>query len=296
MNRQIPSYRLYREESGESGDFWIHCETIPERTHLHNWEIAAHRHDSFFQIFYLSDGRGEVVDLGEPRRFDAPCALFIPPGAVHGFRFSRDIDGLVVTALDDRLGSITAADRGIAAFASDTRIVPLAAGDPDSAFSIDCIRRIHAELTGRGPGRMVLLEPLMIGAVVGRGRPAGLVTNPGHPPDDRDRLRIEALLTLISAHFRDHRPVSFYAGAIGVSATHLNRVARASTGLSVQGLIAQRITEAARRDLVFTPTPVQAIAYSLGYSDPAYFNRFFRRQTGMTPGRFREAERKRLAV
>ena len=54
--------------------------------------------------------------------------------------------------------------------------------------------------------------------------------------------------------------------------------------------------EAARRDLVFTPTPIQAIAYSLGFSDPAYFNRFFRRHAGLTPGAFREAERRKLAV
>ena len=90
--------------------------------------------------------------------------------------------------------------------------------------------------------------------------------------------------------------MAFYADALGVSAAHLNRLARAETGYSVQGLIARRMTETARRDLVFTPTPVQAIAYSLGFSDPAYFNRFFRRQTGVTPGEFRQVERGRLAV
>jgi AraC family transcriptional regulator, transcriptional activator of pobA len=62
----------------------------------------------------------------------------------------------------------------------------------------------------------------------------------------------------------------------------------------VQGLIARRLLEAAQRDLVFTPSPVQKVAYSLGFSDPAYFNRFFRRMTGTTPGAFRPQEREKL--
>jgi AraC family transcriptional activator of pobA len=64
----------------------------------------------------------------------------------------------------------------------------------------------------------------------------------------------------------------------------------------VQGLIGMHMLEAARRDLVFTPTPIQGIAYSLGFSDPAYFNRFFRRQTGTTPGAYRDTERKKQAL
>jgi CheY-like chemotaxis protein len=96
--RPIPSYRLYREKTGESGDFWIHSETIPERTHLHNWEISPHRHDSFFQIFCLSAGTGEIIGRDKTMRLAAPCAIFIPPGDVHGFSYSRDVDGLDVLA------------------------------------------------------------------------------------------------------------------------------------------------------------------------------------------------------
>ena len=291
----FPSYRLYCEKSDESADFWIHCETIPERTHLHDWEISPHRHDAFFQIFCLSRGSGELTGQGEPRALRAPCAIFIPPGQVHGFAFSRDIDGLVVTALGDRLRSLTAADRTLASFASTIRVVPLADEEPDAAFAVDCVQRLHGELSGHGAGRLLLLEPLVTGALVALVRAsmtANVIPDAGH----QDRKRIETLTTLIAAHFREHRPVTFYASAIGVSPAHLNRLARASTGYSVQGLATLQIMEAARRDLVFTTTPVQAIAYSLGFSDPAYFNRFFRRHASMTPGAFREAERRKLAM
>jgi AraC family transcriptional activator of pobA len=296
MLSSIPSYRLYREKTGESGDFWIHCETIPERTHLHNWEISPHRHDSLFQIFFMSEGAGEIAGENESRRFTAPCAIFIPPGDVHGFSYSRDVDGLVLTVVSDRLKSLAAADRQVALFASTTRIVPLAADDPDAAFAIECVRKLFDELTGRAHCRLLLLEPLMTGAIVGLVRSISAAGAADDGLGDRDRQRIEKLMTLIGSHFREHKPVSFYADTLGVSSTHLNRIARRATGYSVQGLISLQMLEAARRDLVFTPTPVQGIAYGLGFSDPAYFNRFFRRQTGMTPGAFREAERRKQAL
>lgn len=291
---KVPSYRLYREESDESGDFWIHCETIPERTRLHDWHIAQHRHDTFFQIFHLTAGSGEISEAAGTRVLEAPCAIFIPPGAVHGFHYSQDVDGLVVTALADRLRSIAAADKQIAAFAAQTRIVTLNAGDRDAALASDCIRRLHDELHGLSAGRMLLLEPLITGAVVGLARCGG--TEGPNSATERDGQRLETLTTLIAANFRTRKPVQFYAATIGVSPTHLNRLARAQTGLSVMGLVELQILQAAQRDLVFTPTPVQAIAYSLGFSDPAYFNRFFRRHAGLSPGAYREAERHRLAV
>ena len=294
MSNPVPSFRLYREESGESGDFWIHCETVPERTHLHNWEISQHRHDAFFQIFCLTAGHGEIVEGDRMRRLAAPCAIFVPPGAVHGFRYSRDIDGLVVTALGDRLRTIAAADRQVAAFVGETRIVALDPASAEAAYAIDAVVRLQAELHGRKAGRMLMLEPLMTAAIVALARVDSTMTAVGDALAGRDRDRMETLATLVAAHFREQRPVQFYADAIGISPAHLNRLTRKGTGQSVQGLIALQIVEAARRDLVFTPTPVQAIAYSLGFSDPAYFNRFFRRQTGMTPGAFREVERRRL--
>src|SRR5690606_38044525 len=139
------------------------------------------------------------------------------------------------TALGDRLGTLAAADRRVAAFTAETRIVPLGLDDADAAFASECVERLHAELSGRAAGRLLLLEPLMTAALVALVR-AGSASVPVDGLADRDRRRIETLTTLLAAHFREHRPVSFYAEAIGVSPAHLNRLARSATGFSVQGL------------------------------------------------------------
>ena len=294
-SRDIPTYRLYRERSGESGDFWLHCETIPARTHLHNFEINAHRHDALFQIFLVTEGSGELVEDGRARQFAAPCVLFIAPGAVHGFRYQRDVDGIVVTALADRLRAIADADRRIAAFTTANRVVSLDDG-PAAKRILGCLWDISAELDNPAPGRMPLLEALMATAIVGLARVDGAADEEAPAPVRRDQARVERFIALIGAHMREHQPVGFYAERLGLSPTHLNRLVREVTGMSAQNLIARRLLEAAKRDLVFTPSPVQKIAYSLGFADPAYFNRFFRRHAGTTPGAYRETERKVLAA
>jgi AraC family transcriptional activator of pobA len=56
-------------------------------------------------------------------------------------------------------------------------------------------------------------------------------------------------------------------------------------------LIDRKLIAAARHELVFSRFPAQSIAFSLGFSDPGYFNRFFRKKTGMAPGRYRVTQR-----
>lgn len=294
MNRHVPTFRLYGEARDESAGFWLHCETIPERSRVHGWEIRPHRHEGFFQVLHISGGSGEALIDGGYQAFEQSTAIFVPPREVHGFRFSRDIEGRVLTALTDRLAAPARSNTTIAAFAETSRIVRLSPQAAPARDLSDIMARIHAELSGDEAGRMVLLEALVAAMIVNLVRASELANAPERP-NERDANRIAALYDLVAAHFREHRPVSFYSGLLGMSEAHLNRICRAGTGQSVQALLNARLVEAATRDLIFTPTSVQAIAYSLGFSDPAYFNRFFRKQTGRTPGRFRTLERDHIA-
>ncbi|WP_163268002.1 helix-turn-helix domain-containing protein [Chelativorans alearense] len=296
-SRSVPNYWLYRAKTGESEDFWLHSETLPERSRLHDWEISLHRHEALFQLFVVKEGEGELLGpVGRVLAFKAPCAIYIAPGSVHGFRYSHDADGLVITVLADRLSSLGASDPSIAAYLAATRVTALEPDETDSARLAALASGIHEELHAARPGGEIILDAMVTEAMLRLARTGAKTDHRGDIPAsrERDRQRTSALEALVAAHCREHRPVGFYARKLGLSAGHLNRLARRETGASVQELATRHLLRAARRDLVFTPTPVQAIAYSLGFQDPAYFNRFFKRRTGMTPGAFREAERGKL--
>lgn len=288
--KSVPTYELYGERAGNAPDFWLHCETIPSRSSLHRYEIGLHRHESFFQILYISAGSGDAL-FGAERRTLVPGALVtVPPALGHGFRFSRDIDGYVFTMLASHLRLSGAAAR----FAAAPRVTPLDPHDPDGAFVLSTLTRLAAEWRGRQGGRTDLMEAYLTTVLALAAR----LWSRSEPDEGADAAarRMEHLNGLVQQHFRDQKPANFYAQELGISPTHLNRIVKAATGLTAHAYIARKRIDEARRDLVFTDIPAQEIALRLGFADPAYFSRAFLRETGQTPRAFRLAERGRLAA
>ncbi len=289
MRTKVPTYSLYGEGRDQDEGFWLHCETIPERSRLHDWEIRPHCHEAFFQFLYISNGSGDALRDGRWEPFSSGTLIYVPPGAVHGFRFSRDIGGLVVTIMRDRLDALGDFERSGAFFAPQLAVLP--AASESARHSVANLERIAAEMTSHRTARTLLLEALVTTILIDTARALGHTDGVSGIPGDRDGARVEQLLQLVAAHFSQHRPVAFYAERLGLSPAHLNRIARAATGHSVQGLVNLRLIEEARRDLIFTFLPAQSIAMKLGFSDASYFNRFFRRHTGATPAAFRRSQR-----
>ena len=99
--------------------------------------------------------------------------------------------------------------------------------------------------------------------------------------------RIAAFERLVEAHYREGWQVADYAGTLGVSATHLNRLLRKAKGMSVFDAVEARRMREARRLLAYTVLSVEAIGYRLGFRDPAHFSRRFSIATGTAPSRYR---------
>jgi len=297
MRIDVPTYELYGEGTDKKPDFWLHCETLYSRSSLHQFEIELHRHENFFQFLYIQSGAGNASFDGVVHSFRTPCAILVPPGFNHGFSFSRDITGHIITILRPQMPFVS--DRPASAFAAwlnEPRLVAMEeASAEDCALAALTVNRIQMEFHSRKPYKNSILESMLKTMIVLVSRTAlnELQTEEGRPA--YSDARVEKFLELIDRHFREHRPVAFYADILGLSPTHLNRLVRRLTGETTQHMIAHKLIDTAKRDLVAMPSSVQHIAYSIGFSDPAYFSRFFQNFTGETPRSFRLRERARLA-
>jgi AraC family transcriptional activator of pobA len=63
-------------------------------------------------------------------------------------------------------------------------------------------------------------------------------------------------------------------------------------GQRAKRLLDNVLVSRARRMLLYTDESAARVAASLGFEDPSYFSRFFRRETGQTPKEFRNTLRR----
>lgn len=295
MTKAVPTYELYGEDRAATHDFWLHCETIPSRSSLHHWEIRLHRHERFFQILYIEAGSGDAIFGDESHPIRPPAVITVPPGLHHGFRFSKDIDGFVFTVLISHLKAAPGNRSRLGEWLAKPHLTVLNRDSEEAAFIAQTLRRLGEEFGNRRSGRSDLLDAYLTSALALTARLSEQEDGRSGATNENQR-RMEVLNGLVQRHFRSQKPAAFYAGELGISTTHLNRIVRSMTGHGTHDLIARKLVDEAKRELVFTFGSVQEIAYRLGFADPAYFSRFFLKQTGETPRAWRIAERAKLGM
>jgi AraC family transcriptional activator of pobA len=295
MVTRFPSYGLYGENDAEKPEFWLHAESILARSRLHNWEIRPHRHAALFQILHIRNGRGEAFLEGVWTGLAAGSVVTVPARHDHGFRFSSDIDGVVITFMAARLSSVAAGTGRRQQWLTHPRLLQLDPTHPDTAYLGETLQRIERELAAGTAVHAGLVEALLATALLLLLRQPSATAADGGPATAAQR-KFEQLQDLVNADFRSHRPIGAYAARLGVSATHLNRIARQVARTSVSQLISDRLITEAKRNLVLTGMSVQQVAENLGFADPAYFTRFFTRHTGLAPRHYRDRQQARLAA
>ncbi len=276
-----PSIRVYNL-FGEQGDLpdVVHCETIATRSSLLDWTIAAHRHARLHQVLLIERGGGLLNLEGGEHGLRPMHVVNVPVGHVHGYRFLPATQGYILTIAAELLDeALLAAEglRGVLAQAAVVRSTPQIRAT---------MRQVFAEHAGCEFGRAHVLRAMsatLVGLLARQLAGGGDAGGAGAAESALFR-RFERL---IEEHHPRRWSVSDYAAALSVTPTHLNRITRAATGDTASHLILNRMIREARRNLVYTNMPVSAIAYALGFDDPAYFSRVYAAATGLSPRAFR---------
>lgn len=285
----IPTFALYGEASLAGADM-LHVEPIQARSRLYRWEIDAHTHTGLHQILWIASGPAEIA-LDETReRCRGPVAIVIPPGAVHAFRFSGETDGYVFTFNPRAVveGDVPASAEALRHLFATPRIL---AFEP-SVMATRRIASLFEELAdefsaGDSAGSPV---PLWLGrSIVWRLARQSARQSDGAPHGGRRAALFTRFIVMIEAHHRDHWPISRYAGELGMTPERLNRLTRAETGQTALDLVHALLAREACRRLTYVAVPVSKLAFELGFKDPAYFCRFFKRHTGQNPRGYRLA-------
>jgi AraC family transcriptional activator of pobA len=284
----IPGYWLYGDSPAPPVPRFLHAERIVARAPRHDWQIRPHRHADLFQAFLITQGGAELELEGGHQAIAAPWLLWLPAGTVHGFHFSPDTDGQIITVSTDFMSAVLS-EQNLAEIGA-TLSAPLScpAEREDLAPSFAAIARALTQDEGALHTTIEAHLKLLLvafSALLAPDTPAGGREEPG-------ALLFRRFRQLVEQQYRRQWPVSRYVRELGVSEDRLHASCHRHAGKPPRQVLQDRLLVEAQRDLIYTTLDVAQIAYGLGFRDAAYFSRFFSKRTGLPPAAFRRTRGK----
>ena len=283
----VPAYWLYGERLAERFPDALHIEPIVARSSLHGWTIQPHLHHDLFQFFLVTQGGGRTRVDGRDHRLAPGAVLLLPPATIHEFAFLEGTDGFVASAAATSLKRLFGSEPEARSLLGAPAVLQMPAGGADAAALEATMRLAMREFGANLPGREFslgafadLIASWFVRAV--RGVRTGV-----EPARDPRAGLVRRFIERVEARFQHHDPLVAYAGALGISVPHLSRSCRELLGRSAARVIQDRLMIEARRDLVYTAMSISQISFRLGFTDPAYFPRFFARRAGVSPSDYR---------
>jgi AraC family transcriptional activator of pobA len=260
----------------------------------------AHAHD-FLSLAYFERGGGSLRMGGREWRLQDGDVYVVAPGEVvgvgddpagladsEGWAVYFPLEGLGPEAPDALLGwrahpLLLPFARGAATGAQRLN-VPAAERSAWSERLATLDRELRERRDGYREAAVAHLTLVLVGVARLAADAAGDLTL-------KDEPLLADVFGLIEARYHERLSLSDVASAVGLSPGHLTTVVRRKTGRTVQEWIAERRMAQARRLLVETDLTVAEIGGRVGYADPVYFARSFRRAHATTPLRWRRAGR-----
>ncbi|WP_256107497.1 AraC family transcriptional regulator [Streptomyces sp. ODS05-4] len=248
-----------------------------------------HRH-TFYEIVHVTAGSGTHVVERERHPLAPPHLGVVAPGQVHHWEGVSGLEGTVILFTEHFLLDHLA-DRELLRRLAERPWLRLEGAAQEWAAAL--VGELQEEFRRGAEGFATVLRALLHILVVRAARSAGPPAREEGPPareaapGARPAGVAAEFVRLLAGGDPARWSVRACADALGVSAGYLAEAVKAATGRTPGQLIREARVGEAKRLLACTDLTVRQVAARTGVGDPAYFCRFFRRETGISPGEFR---------
>ncbi|WP_200272924.1 helix-turn-helix domain-containing protein [Luteolibacter pohnpeiensis] len=250
--------------------------------------VGLHRH-GYFEVFWL-EGKGFHLNDFHSYPIDGTTLIFVTPGQVHAWSEYDQLTGVMMAFtqefFDGRCGPPSELLQFPFWFPEDG--IPMLKVSPESKSALEgLIREMESEYGHQQDHFESVLRWLLRTLFVRAGR-----IHQGRPTshaNGRVSPVVRDFHLLLETRFKALQKVSDYAKQLGLSSDRLSELTKSHTGSSAGELIRGRLLLESQRLLAHTHLTMSEIAYELNFQDPSYFSRFFRKQTGQSPGDFRSS-------
>ena len=258
--------------------------------------LMPHLHD-FYSIFWIDSGEAIHATEFVEYSLKADTVLFVPPGLKHRMYIDQSVGGIYMLFNEEFIQY------------NQKNHVPLKEyrlfNNPDFKSLITIFpekREKLKSITGfildefqnsDDYSQEIILNLLHLFLLESRRIFDQQYEAPKEVTDSTPDTTIIKFKQLIEKNYQTQKNVSSYAEMLNMNPSCLNEVAKKTTGITAGELIRNRVIEETKKLLSSSSLSGKEIAFQLGFDDPAYFSRFFRKYTGTTLKEFREHSRKK---
>lgn len=290
VKSKIVNYPLPTDPETGSGIFSIHKNNFVQN-YVSSDFLIPHRKDYYFFALILDvrDFSRHWIDM-KPYDLKAKKLYFTEPSqvqlkeescAIHTYNmnFTKEFLSLENQNSIKDLPIIQNPDKGHMLHLTDENF----------AFLVDILNKIYAEYQAQREWQHTMLLSYVRVFLIYCSR---LYTEQFENEKDPESLLLVNFLTLVDEKYKEEHEVSHYAQQLNISAGYLGDTIKQQSGKSAIAHIQERIVLEAKRLIYFTEESMKEIAFSLGFEDASYFNRFFKRHTDFTPLAYKKHLRK----
>ena len=287
MAKKIPVYDICTIDEKAGKELLIGRFSAYLEKHYHNLH-RPHRH-SFYHLVLFTKGKGSHTIDFEKFPVKPFQIYFMIPGQVHSWHLDGEVDGYIVHFHESLLNSFLQNEHYLERFSffqGDARngVCQIPVQEQDKVVTL--FETMLEELKGTGEQYLDMIRVHLLQLFITIDRSCRKSGTKNIPP--QKLLLLRNYQQLIDKYFRTIRLPKEYAGLLYITPNHLNALCTELVGQTAGDLIRDRVLLEAKRLLSNADMTVTEIAYELNFQDNSYFNRFFRKNVGMTPDEFRK--------
>lgn len=253
---------------------------------------GMHRH-SFFELVYITGGEAEeLLDDGSVLPVRTGDCFLIDLGRAHGYRPTENSGNFSLInclflpeTIDPSLASAKSFSEVMAPFLSRTQSRIAAEGGQaiyhdKSGFVGTLIGRICKEAERRETGYADMIRHLLLGVLITLVR--GELRRADAPVSPATRVK-----RYIEGHYGERLTLGVVADRLGFSLPYLSALFKKECGVTFRDYLTGVRMKRAATLLRGSDLSVDAVARLVGYEDPAFFYKMFKRFSGKTPDAYR---------
>lgn len=263
----------------EEKSFFLHIDEINSDKKVE--EAKPHSHNMYILSFLYEGIIPHYADF-ERKPIQAPALLILNPDQIH---IHASTTGCKIYSLIFTTDFIHGENKKLYAFLQTIfSQYTVRLTDQELSEIDNYIQLIKNEYDNKSKADLMIIKMLLNVIIIYCSK----IANKSIGPDNTKSELYHRFLLLLRENLAKYHQVTEYARSLNVSTDVLNQVVKDRSSKSPKQMIDEQLLLEAKRALYWSEATVKEIGWTLGFETDSYFNRFFKKHTGITPKKFRD--------